>query len=209
MKVDENEVALNLITHTIDAAEDVRDLLDSLVERTTVDSGAAFQPEVLEELAILKKVNRAAFEGLRAQLKKVGCRVRELDEAIALESGNASGASGRGPTQSDILVNLAQAAELFHTPDGTGYADLDINGHRETWPIRAMGFRSWLTRRFFETTQGAPNSDALQSALNVIEARAHFDAPERLVHLRVGGQDEKRFCRISGVWPKRVASLTW
>jgi hypothetical protein len=71
MKVDENEVALNLITHTIDAAEDVRDLLDSLVERTTVDSGAAFQPEVLEELAILKKVNRAAFEGLRAQLKKV------------------------------------------------------------------------------------------------------------------------------------------
>lgn len=193
MKVDENKVAFNLITHTIDAAEDVRDLLDGLVERTTVDSGAAFQPEVLEELATLKKVNQAAFEGLRAQLKKVGCRVRELDEAIALESGNASGASGRGPTQSDILVNLAQAAELFHTPDGTGYADLDINGHRETWPIRAKGFRSWLTRRFYETTQGAPNSDALQSALNVIEARAHFDAPERTVHLRVGGQDEKLY----------------
>lgn len=66
MKVDENEVAFNLITHTIDAAEDVHDLLDGLVERTTVDPGSAFQPEVLEELATLKKVNRAAFEGLRA-----------------------------------------------------------------------------------------------------------------------------------------------
>jgi hypothetical protein len=26
----------------------------------------------------------------------------------------------------------------------------------------------------------------LQSALNAIEARAHFDAPERTVHIRVG-----------------------
>ena len=193
MKVDENEVAFNLITHTIDAAEDVRELLDGLVERTTVDPGSAFQPEVLEELATLKKVNRAAFEGLRAQLKRVGCRVKELDEAIAEEGGNARGASGRGPTQADILLELTQAAELFHMPDGTGYADIDINGHRETWPIRAKGFRSWLARRFFEATQGAPSSEALQSALNVIEAKAQFDGLERIVHLRVGGQDEKLY----------------
>jgi hypothetical protein len=193
MKADENEVAYNLITHTIDAAEDIHDLLDGLVERTTVDPGSAFQPEVLEALARLKKVNRAAFEGLRTRLKRGGCRVKELDEAIAEESGNASGASGRGPTQADILVDLAQTAELFHTPDSTGYADLDINGHRETWPIRAKGFRSWLARRFFEATQGAPSSEALQSALNVIEAKAQFDGLERMVHLRVGGQDEKLY----------------
>src|SRR5262249_50919796 len=36
-------------------------------------------------------------------------------------------------------------------------------------------------------TQGAPSSEALQSALNVIEAKAHFDAPERAVYIRVGG----------------------
>ena len=43
-----------------------------------------------------------------------------------------------------------------------------------------QGFRRWLARSFFEATQGAPSSEALQSALNVIEAKAHFDAPERL-----------------------------
>ena len=99
-----------------------------------------------------------------------------LDEAIAEESGDVG---GRGPTQADILVDLAQTAELFHAPDGTGFADLDVNGHRETWPIRSKGFRRWLARRFFEETGGAPSSEALQSALNVIEAKAHFDAPER------------------------------
>ena len=180
----------NLIAAAIDAAEDIRDPLDGLVEKTATDPGAPFAPEALERLAALKKDDRAAFEALRAQLKKAGCRVTVLDEAIAEENGDAG---GRGPTQADILIDLAQSAELFHTPDGTGFADLDINGHRETWPIRAKGFRRWLARRFFEATQGAPSSEALQSALNVIEAKAHFDAPERIVYIRVGGLDGKLY----------------
>ena len=165
------------ISDTIDGAEEVHDPLDGLAEKITSDPGAPFTPEVLEALAALKKDDRAAFETLRARLKSAGCRVTALDEAIAEESGDVV---GRGPTQADILIDLAQAAELFHTADGTGFVDLDVNGHRETWPIRSRGFRRWLARRFFEATDGAPNSEALQSALNVIEARAHFDAPERI-----------------------------
>ena len=178
------------ICAAIDAAEEVRDPLDGLVERTATDPGTAFAPDVLERLAALKREDSAAFEALRAQLKKAGCRVTALDEAIAEESGTPS---GRGPTQADILIDLAQSAELFHAPDGTGFADLDINGHRETWPIRAKGFRRWLARRFFEATGGAPSSEALQSALNVIEAKAHFDAPERAVHVRIGGLDGRLY----------------
>jgi hypothetical protein len=48
----------------------------------------------------LKGDDRAAFEALRAQLKKAGCRVTELDKAIARESGDVG---GRGPKQADIL----------------------------------------------------------------------------------------------------------
>ena len=185
-----SEEAKNLIVAAIDAAEDIRDPLEGLVEKTATDPGAPFAPDVLERLAALKKDDRAAFEALRAQLKSAGCRVTALDEAIAEENGDTG---GRGPTQADILIDLAQSAELFHAPDGTGFADLDINGHRETWPIRAKGFRRWLARRFFEATQGAPSSEALQSALNVIEAKAHFDAPERVVHIRVGGLDGRLY----------------
>jgi len=182
--------AKNLVAEAIGAAEDIPDPLDGLVEETAADPGAAFAPEALERLAAMKKDDRASFEALRAQLKSAGCRVTALDEAIAEESGDFG---GRGPTQADILIDLAQTAELFHAPDGTGFADLDINGHRETWPIRAKGFRRWLARCFFEATQGAPSSEALQSALNVIEAKAHFDAPERVVHVRVGGLDEQLY----------------
>jgi len=179
-------VADSVIPDTIEFTGAICDPLDGLVEKTTTDPGSPFQPEVLERLAALKKDDRAAFEALRAYLKKAGCRMTALDEAIAEESGDTG---GRGPTQADILIDLAQTAELFHTPDSTGYADLDVNGHRETWPIRAKGFRRWLTRRFFEAMQSAPSSEALQSTLNVLEAKAQFDAPERIVHIRVGGLD--------------------
>ena len=37
------------------------------------------------------------------------------------------------------------------------------------------------------------NSEALQSALNVIEAKAHFDGPERPVFIRVGGHEGKLY----------------
>ena len=190
MNGDETNKCENLIAAAIDAAEDIRDPLEGLVERTATDPGAPFATDTLVRLAALKKDDRAAFEALRAQLKAAGARVTALDEAIAEESGDVG---GRGPTQADMLIDLAQTAELFHAPDGTGFADLDINGHRETWPIRAKGFRRWLALRFFEATQGAPSSEALQSALNVIEAKAHFDAPERVVHVRVGGLDERLY----------------
>jgi hypothetical protein len=192
----ESDPGERAILEAIEAAEDLADPLHELVIRTAADPGAAFAPKALDRLASLKREDRPAFESLRSQLKKAGCRVTALDESIAEESGDVG---GRGPKQADILIDLAHAAELFHTPDGIAFADLDINGHRETWPIRSKGFRRWLARRFYEATEGAPSSEALQSALNVIEAKAHFNAPERAVHVRVAGLDGKIYIDLCNV----------
>jgi hypothetical protein len=194
MKIDDPTKSEKQVADIIRDAEDFQDPLEGLVERTKLDPGAAFMPEVLERLAEFKRDDRAAFELLRAQLKTAGCRVTALDEAMAEESGQAG---SRSPPQADILLELAQTAKLFHAPDGTGFADLDINGHRETWPIRTKGFRRWLARCYFEATGGAPSSEALQSALNVIEAKANFDAPTHVVHVRVGGLDGRLYLDLS------------
>jgi hypothetical protein len=101
------------------------------------------------------------------------------------------------PPQATVLLGLAEhGAELFHAPDGTPYADIRVNGHRETWPVRAKPFRLWLTRRYYETRQGAPSSDALQSALAVLEAMARFDGPEQAVQMRIAGSDGKLYLDI-------------
>ena len=181
--------ATNSIEAAIDSAEEITDPLDGLIKRVADDPGAPFEPDVLEGLSALKREDRAAFEALRFQLKKAGCRVTALDEAIMEESGGGR----REPTQADILIDLADGAELFHSPDGTALADIDIKGHRETWPVRTKGFKRWLARQFYEETGGAPSSEALQSALNVLEAKAHFDGPELSVFIRVGGLDDKLY----------------
>jgi hypothetical protein len=111
---------------------------------------------------------------------------RALDHDAAQCEAN-SRTEGVRQKQADILIQLASDADLFRTPAGDAFADIRINGHRETWQVRAKTFKRWLAGRFFAMTSSAPNSEALQSAINVIEARAHFNAEERQVHLRVGG----------------------
>jgi hypothetical protein len=85
-----------------------------------------------------------------------------------------------------MLVDLAA---LFHTVTGIAYADLAIGGHRETWPVRSSRFRGWLRRHYYDATGDAPSAAALNSALNLLEARAQFDSPERTVHVRVAEHD--------------------
>ena len=50
------------------------------------------------------------------------------------------------------LALLPSCAELFHTAAGAAYADLRIDGHRETWPIRSRRFRAFLRGFYYETT---------------------------------------------------------
>ena len=111
--------------------------------------------------------------------------------------GGGATKSSVHPKQADILIKLSAAAELFHTPDGTAYADLKINGHRETWAIKTKGFRQWLARQLYIRSGGAPNSEALKSALNIIEATARFDARERTVHVRVGELGDKLYLDLA------------
>lgn len=178
------------IKRAMDEAEDVVDPLDGLVERTAADAGAPFEPDIVARLAKLKARDPAAFESLRAALRKVGCRVAALDAAIA----GANGAGGRraATSQADLLVELAGEARLFNTPDGTAFADIVVGGARQTWPLRGRGFRQWLTRRFSEGA-GAPGAEALNTAINLLEARALFDAPTRAVHVRAGGHDGRLY----------------
>jgi hypothetical protein len=46
---------------------------------------------------------------------------------------------------------------LRYTATGTAFADLLVDGHRETWPIRSKRFRGWLRRRYYEATGSALN----------------------------------------------------
>src|SRR6516165_9729442 len=57
------------------------------------------------------------------------------------------------------------------------FADMMIEGHRETWPIRSSRFRMWLRRKYYEATGKAPSAGEVSSALNLLEARGSSMGP--------------------------------
>jgi hypothetical protein len=121
-----------------------------------------------------------------------------MQGGAVMDNENNKKDEAKTPKQADILIKIAEKAELFHSPDSTCFADMLVGEHRETWPVKSKGFRRWLAHHFYDQTNGAPNSEAMASAINVIEAKAHFDSPQRIVHVRVGGVGDTFYVDLGG-----------
>jgi hypothetical protein len=102
-------------------------------------------------------------------------------------------------TQAQVLIEIATGddIELFHSPDGTTFADIIIGNHRETWATKSSSFRRWLRRSYYKKTGGAPNSESMSTALALIEANAQFDGVTRPVYLRVAAHGARWKLRLS------------
>ena len=132
-----------------------------------------------------------------------GHDVQELDELIqqapiwepiagaeVSADGSATGVTqaGSGGSQATKLVQLAGdcGVELFHDVEGTAFASVPVEGHSETWPIHNRGFRRWIAHTYYRKHSGAPNTQALNDALGVIEGEALYGGAEHDVFVRVG-----------------------
>jgi hypothetical protein len=84
------------------------------------------------------------------------------------------------------MVNLGHRRERLATDTAA-----------ETWPIRSKRFRGWLRRRYYEATGSALGAQTISSELDLLEARAQFDAPERSVHVRIAEHDGHIFLDLA------------
>ena len=104
-----------------------------------------------------------------------------------------------------MLNEMMLCEELFHTPSGVAFADFITDGHRETWPIRSKRFRNWLRRCYYQATGAAAGAAVIGSALDLLEARAQFDAPERAVNIRVAEHDGRLYLDLADEHWRAVA----
>jgi len=125
-----------------------------------------------------------AAGGTREELLELAAEAPEWEPKQKKEKRNDNDEDK--PSQADILVQIVvNGAFLFHDETRDGFANIPINGHKETWPLRSKFFKQWLVRHYYEQTEKSPNNEALRQALNVIEAKAVFDGPEIKLSLRV------------------------
>ncbi len=93
----------------------------------------------------------------------------------------------------DLLLEVATqpGVEYWKTPDGVAYADVLVDGIRQTYPLRRRQFKLWLSHQLHKKHSKQPNSEALQTCLGSLEAKALFDGQERKVWQRLGQADGK------------------
>jgi hypothetical protein len=91
----------------------------------------------------------------------------------------------RKRTQSQLLVECAAGAELFHTPDGESFGSLPVGDHREIWPVRSKKCRQWIARKFYQKFQKPSGAQAMQDCIATLEAVAQFDGHELEVFTRI------------------------
>jgi hypothetical protein len=121
------------------------------------------------------------------EITKIILRLAAGIEGVLRQAEQASEA--RANSQATDLVELAATAELFHDLTGEAYATVDVDGHAETWLIKAKGFRRWLARQYHQAHEKAPGSQAVQDALGVLEGKALFDGKEIAVYTRLAEHD--------------------
>ena len=162
---------------------DVSDLLS----RIEADATVVFEDASLTLLRTVRQNGPTEFERIRTIFKQAGGRVGALDKALNKLSESRERAAS---SQADALLKCASDADLFHAPNGVSYADIIENGRRQTHAVRSELLQQWLVRGYYKNTGRAPSSEAINSVLGILEARARFDGEERPVFIRVGRSDD-------------------
>ena len=107
-------------------------------------------------------------------------------------AGSGSGEAEKGEddrTQSEVLLDMAAAWELFHTPKGDPYATFEAGGVWQTAKVGSSAATDALRHGFFRERGKSPSAQAITDANDTLRAEARFDGEEKDVHLRVAGRD--------------------
>jgi hypothetical protein len=117
--------------------------------------------------------------------EQLGELIEQAPEASSGEDEpDAENASSRAK-QSSILAELCSDVTLFHDHDFVEYGVIQVNGHREVWPVSSRSFEHLLVRRFFGAEGKPPSADAIKETRALFCARARYEGEQREVATRI------------------------
>lgn len=176
--------------------EMARAVVGNVLARSKDDPNAYLSSEAVAAFTAIRDAAPLEYERLRTDLKQANrlIRVCALD-GFTRAAGNADSGSDSMATR---LADLAsEQCELWHDADGSAFASLDRDhqgsAHREHWRIDSRGFQEWLAWLCHTELDGAPASEVIKAASNVLAGKAKFDGGEYTPSMRVA-RDE------SGYW---------
>jgi hypothetical protein len=96
-------------------------------------------------------------------------------------------------TAGEKALRLAKLATYFDTADKVAYADIPIEGSRQTCAVRSRSFRLWLTGEFYRDAGYGLSPQVLTDLFPTLEAMAICDGETREVYLRTAEHQGKLY----------------
>jgi hypothetical protein len=147
-----------------------------------------FAKELKRRGADVRLVNLPQIEGAKGVDDLLALKGPEFVASLIADAESPESVeSPPRKSQASSLIGLADGAELFHAPDSKTFATVEVNGHRETLPLRSTAFRDWLSHKFYLSEKTVPSAAALQDALSALAGRARFDGAEIETFVRIAG----------------------
>ncbi|MEP3428347.1 MAG: hypothetical protein ABJN98_06695 [Roseibium sp.] len=91
--------------------------------------------------------------------------------------------AGRKPRSSSkkkkrgSVLDAAENAVLWHSPQKQAFATVPVNGHAEHWPLESRSFKRWFSARINERSVRIPSGQSISDALRILEVKALEDGP--------------------------------
>ena len=170
-------------------AQDYLQLVFKEIQGNPKDEGK--RKEAIKLIALLDDVEQdIKIAELHKILKPLSIKKSTLQKTIqeaAKEnpSGKVANGYNNEKTQQDILIELAEDAELFKNEHREAFARFPVDNHFQIWPVKSKDFKFWLTKKYYDETGKGPNSEALSTALNTISAKAWQSDKRHKLHVRV------------------------
>lgn len=101
----------------------------------------------------------------------------------------------------NLLLKLAEDAELFHSQDRRAYATVPVGSHRQTLEVDGEVFADWLASRYYHRRAAAVAPEDMKKAVATLSARARFDGQRHEVFVRTAHVDGRIYvdlCNLTG-----------
>ncbi len=179
----------------------------NVVRSKTLDDGGTLY--VFEECPWKEThTNQSAFiiafadGGFHAGCHHNSCQGQDWKSLVTLYPDGAPSYNEKGDeSQTNIILRLAQDFSYFIDELSVKYVAVPWPTHTEIMPLNGQRFKLRLTQDFYNEQGEAPQSDAVNRALDVLRAQALFDGEIKKLQPRVAMQSEHYYYDLGDpVW---------
>ncbi|MGI6456273.1 MAG: hypothetical protein ACOX5R_11735 [bacterium] len=99
--------------------------------------------------------------------------------------------------QEELLIEMANELELFHTSNHISYAVIPMKDHSECHPIHSKTVRNYLAYQYFQRYGRTAEYQALQEAVHFLEIREKMTGREQEIFTRVARDEQNLYLDLS------------